>query len=61
MTASAGFTIGLRWRGFGYYGDALLPEMRMGFVAIWWCRGALREHVDAYRQQARAALRSLGL
>ena len=38
MTASAGFTIGLRWRGFGYYGDALLPEMRMGFVAIWWRR-----------------------
>ena len=47
--------------GFGYARDSLFPELRLGMVAIGGCRGALREHIEAYRAQARNALRSLGL
>ena len=52
-------TVGLV--GFGYDRDNLFPELRLGLIAVGWCRGALRQHIDIYRAQARNALRSLGL
>ena len=59
MKASVWLTFGLV--GFGYDRDSLFPEWRLGLVAIGGCRGALREHIEAYRAQARNALWALGL
>lgn len=59
MKGSVWLTVGLV--GFGYDRDNLFPELRLGLVAVGWCRGALRQHIDIYRAQARNALRSLGL
>ena len=59
MKASVWLTFGLV--GFSYDRDNLFPELRLGLVAGGCCRGALRQHIDIYRAQARNALRSLGL
>ena len=34
------------WCGFGCT-RGLFPEIRLGIVAIGWCRGSLRDHVAA--------------
>lgn len=48
--------------GFGRTGG-LFPELRLGFVAIGWCRGSLREHVATLVNKtladSNAALRDL--
>lgn len=44
------------WVGFGITREALFPEVGLGFIAIGWCRGALRDHVRTFRAYAKAAL-----
>ena len=53
-------SIGLRWRGIGFSGG-LFPELRLGFLAVGWCRGVLAERLADWRAQTRAALDALGV
>lgn len=41
--------------GFGVTRQALFPEIRCGLFAVGWCRGALADHLAAFRASARAA------
>ncbi len=54
-------TIWLTWGlvGFGWQRDRLFPELRLGIVAVGYCRGAIRSHVESFRTQARLALDAL--
>lgn len=45
--------------GFGLEREALFPEIRLGIVAIGWCRGALHEHIAKFRASCKAALQAL--
>lgn len=51
-------SIGLRWRGIGLSGG-LFPELRLGFLAIGCCRGAIAARLETWRAETRAALDAL--
>jgi hypothetical protein len=44
--------------GLGYTGG-LFPELRLGLVAVGWCRGAIGHHARAARGSLEAAVRFL--
>jgi hypothetical protein len=75
VTASIGITVGLAWRGIGLgRADLFRNELRLGFVSIFWARGAIierlalaerttraaRERADALAAAGRAAIARLG-
>lgn len=57
MSASFGITLG--WRGFGFTRAALIPELRLGIVSVWWCRGAITDRVHAVICAARMVAQHL--
>ena len=36
------------WRGFRFEGG-LLPEIRLGWVTLWWCRGSITNELSRVR------------
>lgn len=56
MRATVWLTFG--WVGFGA-SAGLLPELRLGLVALGCCRGAPRERVEMLRAGIRSAIATL--
>lgn len=57
-----GWTILLGWdRPFRLgYESGLLPELRIGWLRISWCRGWIGHRVRAWRDALRQAARGIG-
>lgn len=49
--------VSIGWHGVGI-STGLFPELRLGFVAIGCCRGAVRQRIVAAAESVAAALRA---
>lgn len=56
MRATIAFEIG--YVGFGYSGG-LIPTVKLGVFALWWCRGSIREQLSGLRVSLAEAARDL--
>lgn len=54
----ATIAIELGWCGFGYEGG-LIPTVKLGVIAMWWCRGSISEQVRNLRCTLAEAAREL--
>jgi hypothetical protein len=58
VKATAWITFG--WVGAGIDRDSLFPQLRLGCIAIGWCRGSIHDKCEAMRVQLTHALEVLG-
>jgi hypothetical protein len=56
MRATIALEIG--WVGFGFEGG-LVPTVKLGCVALWWCRGSVTEVLLGFRYSLSDAAREL--
>lgn len=54
----ATIAIEMGWCGFGFAGG-LVPTVKLGVIALWWCRGSVVEMLTGLRCSLAEAAREL--
>ena len=55
----AGFGVDVGWVGFGFEGG-LLPNVRVGFLRFWCCRGTIFDRIAKLHVALADAAKELG-
>lgn len=55
----ASIGVDFAWCGFGWEGG-LLPNVRLGVVRLWWCRGSMFDRLSRLHVALAAAARRSG-